>query len=116
MISMMDLGDRSRGQFTKLRGIEQLIWIYNIDQVMLNPLPLGQRWFARADVHMAINLLRIGVYYFSCDPGAQLEGKLALPYRGRTQNDDNPGLQCYTMRLKSRSSCSRLNSINTGRP
>jgi hypothetical protein len=111
----LDLPNDFRGEVTKHRGVKLFIGIDDIDQVMADAGAIGYRRLPRANVQVAVNLLRIAVDYFPADPGAQLKSEFALAHcRGAENNDDFGFHRTQSVLFKVQGSTSKVDSRNPG--
>src|SRR5262249_49609554 len=83
---------RTVRQLTVARGVEVLVRIDDVDQMMRHALSRRQRRLRRTDVHVPINELRIGVDDFAAHLKRRVDRDFALAYAGRSQDHDKLGL------------------------
>ena len=80
--------DAGRRQFPVPGNIKLFIRINHIDHMMRNLLPQLGRWLRRANVHLAVDLLRVGVDDLAIYVRGKLQRNIAFAYgRGAKDND-----------------------------
>ena len=88
----MDVANRRGGVARVLRRRVLVGRIDDVDQVVRNAAPLGQRHLVGADVEAAIDRRRVAVDDLAAEPLGQRQRQRALAGRGRPEHRDDKGL------------------------
>lgn len=72
-------------------GVEDLVWLYYVNQVVRHAPALGQRGFGRADVEAAVDLSRVGGDDFDGRAVSQFQREAGLAGGGGSSDDEERG-------------------------
>ena len=86
-------------QISKHRRIELLVGINDIDEMMRDLLSLFPRRFRRANIHMTVDLLRIGANNLRLNLCREIDDDIGFADGGGTKNNDELGF--HHVRTKS---------------
>ncbi len=82
-----DVGDGRVGELGEPLGLERLVGVDAVDEVMRRRRALGRRGLTRADVEAAVDLDAVGSDDLAAKPVGEADGELGLAARGRADND-----------------------------
>jgi hypothetical protein len=88
-VSGANFRDALPRQAAKSRCAEIFIRVDHIEQKMGYPLPVGRCRLTRANIQIAINLLRIRIDNGSTYSLGEIDGEFAFAYCGRAEDEDD---------------------------
>ena len=89
-----NVGDGADCQLLVLPECESFVGVDNIDEVMRDTRPFSSRRFGRANIHIAVNLSRVGADDLPAESLRERERERRLAHSGRADNGNEVDALC----------------------